>query len=288
MKLSSNFRMRLIFSLLVVFIFFAATYLSSAIWFQPIFTLLFAAILSLALWEYHLLAAAKGFQPLTKIAIACSTAYVFSVFLQTKASWAWILPEFTLAATLAICFLYFFVTGDNPLTNLALTFFGIVYLTIPLTCALNINFFFDRTLAQDGRWWFIYLIVVTKLTDTGAYFFGKQFGKNKLTPFISPKKTWEGAYGGLIVAVIGSVFMAFVLRTAFEHPPLQLSWLGSILLGACLSMTAQFGDLAESLLKRDAGIKDSNQLPGLGGALDIVDSLVFTAPLLYLYLRIFY
>lgn len=288
MKLSSNFRMRLVFSALVVFIFLASTYMSTELWFQPIFSLLFAAIIGLALWEYSLLAIAKGFQPLTKISIISSTAYVLAVFLQAKQEWAWILPEFTLAATLAVCFLYYFIKGQNPLVNLSLTFFGLIYLTVPLSCALSINFFFDGHPGQDGRWWFIYLLIVTKMTDTGAYFFGKQFGKRKFAPFISPKKTWEGAIGGLVIATCASVLVAWVARTYFAVPPLQLSLLGSIAMGATLSFVAQFGDLAESLLKRDAGIKDSNQLPGLGGALDIVDSLVFTAPLLYLYLRIAY
>ena len=121
------------------------------------------------------------------------------------------------------------------------------------------------------------MIVVTVMTDVGAYFAGKKFGKKKLAPNLSPGKTIEGAAGGLMLALIASLVMYFINSA-------HLSFFMAVLLGILFGIVGQAGDLAESLLKRDAGVKDSNGLPGLGGVLDIVDSLLFTAPLTYLVL----
>ncbi len=125
--------------------------------------------------------------------------------------------------------------------------------------------------------WLFFLIAVTKATDTFAYFVGKRYGHNYFVPKLSPKKTIEGALGGLAAAII----TALLFLPLFPHS----SWVELSLLGLSLGVAAEFGDLAESLLKRDANIKDSNVLPGFGGVLDIVDSLIFTTPLLYCYLK---
>ena len=166
--------------------------------------------------------------------------------------------------------------------NLAITLFGIIYLTLPISCALRINYFFPEQAAQDGRLWLAYVLLVTKMTDIGAYFCGKTLGKNKLAPSISPKKTIEGALGGLGAALITSLIFTLLASTLTIFP---MSFLQSIWIGIAMSVLAQLGDLSESLLKRDAGVKDSSHLPGLGGMLDIVDSLIFTLPLMYLLLK---
>ena len=106
-----------------------------------------------------------------------------------------------------------------------------------------------------------------------------------MAPYISPKKTWEGAIGGFFASLITSLFIYFLVNYLYEVPPINLSLFHSIWLAGVLSVIAQFGDLSESLLKRDVGVKDSNSIPGLGGMLDVVDSLVFTAPLMYIYLK---
>jgi phosphatidate cytidylyltransferase len=155
-------------------------------------------------------------------------------------------------------------------------------LTLPISCALRINYFFPTHALEDGRLWLAYVLLVTKMTDIGAYFCGKIFGKNKLAPSISPKKTVEGALGGLGAALLTSLIFAFF---ASHFAPFHMTFLQSIWIGITMSILAQLGDLSESLLKRDAGVKDSSHLPGLGGMLDIVDSLVFTLPLMYLLLK---
>lgn len=126
------------------------------------------------------------------------------------------------------------------------------------------------------------LFVAVILTDCGGYFIGKYFGRHKMAPVISPKKTWEGAAAGLAASVAG-LAAVFFLRPQFEEglwPEWSLQ--RYILAGAVLSVASQLGDLTESSLKRDAGVKDSGTLfPGHGGVLDRCDGFLFAAPVLY-------
>jgi phosphatidate cytidylyltransferase len=137
-----------------------------------------------------------------------------------------------------------------------------------------------------GLWWFLYLVLIVKMTDIGGYVFGKRYGKRLLAPYISPNKTWEGAFGGLFLGTLASVLFITNLGHKMGIIPGGSGMLIALVLGLILSIAAQFGDLSESLLKREAGVKDSNQFPGLGGILDILDSLVFTSPILYVFLMI--
>lgn len=126
------------------------------------------------------------------------------------------------------------------------------------------------------------LLVAVILTDTGAYFVGSMIGKRKLAPKLSPSKTWEGSIGGLIVATIGmgAVFGLNQSVMAGQFPDWPVS--AYLIAGALLSVAGQVGDLVESALKRNAGVKDSgNVFPGHGGMLDRCDSIVFAAPVLY-------
>lgn len=281
----SHLKQRLAVSGFVIAIIISAIYLSPYAYFRPFFAMITAALIGSSVWEFYHMAKAKGYQPMDTLGIVFTIAYVISVFISTQSASAQTLPEITLLLMLIASFTYYFVKGTAPFANIALTVFGIVYLAIPLSCIISINYFFPPESTQDGRWWLLYLIAVTKMTDTGAYFFGKKLGQTKLAPYISPRKTWEGAMGGFVTALATSVFFLFLADFFYDVSPLNLTFVQSIWLGAVISVLAQFGDLAESLLKRDMGVKDSNQLPGLGGMLDIVDSLVFTAPFVYIFLR---
>lgn len=282
----SHFKQRLIVGGLTAILFLVTIYLSPFPFFRPLFALICSVIIGAAVWEYYQIAKNKGFQPLDTLGIIFSIAYVLAIFLQTQTPYAHFIPEIVLLLGLASCFLSCFMRGPSPFANIAITFFPFVYLTIPLSCLILINYFYSPALSEDGRWWLVYLIAIAKMTDTGAYFSGKNWGRNKMAPFISPSKTWEGAIGGLAFGLLFSFVLYLMVNFMFEKPPITLSLFQSMWLGALISIVAQFGDLAESLLKRDGGIKDSNQLPGLGGVLDVVDSLVFAAPLLYIYLKI--
>lgn len=280
-KLANQFKQRVVTSSVTIFLVIISIYFSHVPYFKPIFVLLNAAIISLALLEYYQLAHYKGFQPLNLLGVGTTTAYVISSFYAGQEPNLSDLPLFVLLGCLLLFFLAYFNKQLEPLGNIAVNLFGIGYVVIPLTCALQINYFSSPHIT-DGRLWLAYALAVTKMTDVGGYISGKIFGKIKLASHISPKKTIEGSIGGLILSLLTSLaFYYFVFP--FKHP---ISFWQSIWLGIVISVLSQFGDLSESILKRDAGVKDSSQLPGLGGILDMTDSLVFTLPLVYLWLKV--
>src|SRR3569832_129744 len=178
-----------------------------------------------------------------------------------------------------IGFISFFVAhfrnSENALLHVAVEFFGVCYLAIPFSFMLAI--LYPPTAAEDGRFWLIYLIAVTKITDVGGYFVGKLVGKHPLAPQLSPKKTVEGAVGGFCFAVVMSLFLASIGHLL----GLKLSYFNATWLGMLIGVLAQVGDLAESVLKRDALVKDSYKIPGIGGILDMMDSLLLTAPVIF-------
>lgn len=272
----SNFQQRILFSSAFLIILSVVIAFALVPIFQPIFTLLVAAVIATALWEFYHISRAKDLQPLSEIGLTGSVFYILALFLSVIWPSLSALPYFVLAATLLSSFLYYFVAGKNPLVNLAVTIFGIAYITLPLSCLIPIIFKF-------GRFWLAYLLIVTKMNDIAAYFCGKKWGAHKMTPFISPKKTWEGAIGGFLAGVLSSVFLWWLSQNVLEGA-YSLTLFQSLWLGAVLSVLAQLGDLSESLLKRDTGVKDSSQLPGLGGMFDIMDSLIFTTPMVYFFL----
>ena len=128
-----------------------------------------------------------------------------------------------------------------------------------------------------GRFFIVTPFVLAFLSDTGAYFAGMAFGKHKLAPVISPKKTIEGVVGGVLGAMLGMILYCLVLQFAFEF---KVNYLYALLYGALGSLTAVFGDLSFSVIKRQTGIKDyGNLIPGHGGILDRFDSMIFVGPL---------
>jgi phosphatidate cytidylyltransferase len=132
----------------------------------------------------------------------------------------------------------------------------------------------------------IYMIMVVKVSDIGAYFVGCRYGRHKLFPRVSPAKSWEGTLGGLLSAVAMSVAIFFIFGGTLG--PVRLRLTDAIILGVLLAVCGIFGDLLESLMKRAAGLKDSGTLiAGMGGVLDVIDSLLPAAPALYFYARFF-
>jgi phosphatidate cytidylyltransferase len=163
---------------------------------------------------------------------------------------------------------------EQSLRNSAMTLFGVLYLGLTLS-TLSMT----RLLPQ-GEWLIFFLLLVTWASDTGAYYVGTLFGRHRLAPTISPKKTVEGLVGGLI----GAIIVAYTARWWFLP---ELSGLDCLILGTLLTITGLWGDLAESAMKRSVGMKDSGGiLPGHGGMLDRLDSLLFTAPVFYYYVTL--
>lgn len=284
----SNLQQRLIVGSLGIFITFLAIFSSHTTIGAIFFTTFIASLIGIGLWEYYRIAQNKGFHPLFKIGMVCSFAFIFAVYLTMQLSHHYLLPGIVIGLSLIAAFIYYFIKGTDPFFNLPITFFGILYLTIPLASLIVINFYSAPPLVNDGRWCLVYLLLVTKVTDMGAYFIGRRIGHTQLSPYISPKKTWEGALGGVVCSVATSLLFFFIFSNFFDRPPFVLTFGMSIWLALLISIVAQFGDLAESLLKRDGGVKDSSRhFPGLGGFLDSLDSLVFTSPLMYLFLNLY-
>jgi phosphatidate cytidylyltransferase len=128
----------------------------------------------------------------------------------------------------------------------------------------------------------LYFILVTKFSDLGAYCVGSLIGKHKMIPRISPGKTWEGFGGAIVVSTLVSLVFAHLAGPRLYG----MNWMHAVILGVLLSTAAVVGDLIESIFKREAKVKDSGHwFPGIGGILDLMDSLLFNAPLMYLYLR---
>ncbi|HUG66739.1 MAG TPA: phosphatidate cytidylyltransferase [Pirellulaceae bacterium] len=163
------------------------------------------------------------------------------------------------------------------IVNVALGVFTTLYIGLLLTFVAELRFFGSN---ERGMAALVSLLFVTKLSDTGAYFCGKSFGRHKLAPRLSPGKTIEGAIGGIVTACLASwVFFQFIApRILGAGAPPSPLW-GVLLYGAIIAVAGMLGDLSESLLKRDMQRKDSSSwLPGLGGVLDILDSILAAAP----------
>jgi phosphatidate cytidylyltransferase len=169
-------------------------------------------------------------------------------------------------------------TNAAGITAIAVTLFGLMYVPWLLNFVQKINFFPN----VEGKFFLLYFVVVTKFSDMGAYLTGSLIGRHKMIPRISPNKTWEGFAGAIILSTAASlVFVHF-----FHDRMFRMNWKHGVVLGVILSSAAVVGDLIESLFKREAGVKDSGRFfPGIGGILDLLDSLLFNAPIMYLYLR---
>ena len=159
---------------------------------------------------------------------------------------------------------------ESSLISVAVTLLGILYI------GWLFSFLAKIRCLEYGKYWVGYLIFVTKMGDAAAYFVGKKCGTLRLNKKISPNKTVEGACAGLLTATVCSLGIRLFVP--------EINVVQALILGFFIGVLAQLGDLAESLIKRDVGVKDSGFIPGLGGVLDILDSLLFTAPFLYYYL----
>ncbi|MEK7674993.1 MAG: phosphatidate cytidylyltransferase [Verrucomicrobiota bacterium] len=187
--------------------------------------------------------------------------------------------SFLILFVLGLC-LRQFVSRSNTAGLLAIstTLFGLMYVPWLLNFIQKINFYPN----VEGAYYVLYFILVTKFSDLGAYVTGSLIGRHKMIPRISPSKTWEGFCGAIVISTAASLVFAHVAGARLAG----MNWVHATILGIILSVAAVIGDLIESLFKREAGVKDSGQFfSGIGGILDLMDSLLFNAPLMYLYLR---
>lgn len=282
----SSLSYRLIFGFTLALLWFLAIYWVYHPLFAPVFSAMIAISAMLGLREFYALSRKKGCRPVEMGGLVACLVLIFSNYLATRMPlWA-PLPFMVMLCTVFALFLHFFNEEDSPIIDISVSIFGLVYVVWPMALLIPLVFGQNVGGAEHGRWWLLYLLAVTKVTDMGAFFVGGSWGRIKLAVHLSPGKTREGAVGGIIFAVMTS-FLFYLAGIQEVFPGLfQLGLVESLVLGLSIGIVGQVGDLAESLLKRDAGVKDSGNIPGLGGVLDIVDSILFTSPLLYIFLML--
>jgi phosphatidate cytidylyltransferase len=187
--------------------------------------------------------------------------------------------SFLILFVLGLCIRQFLARSNAAgILAISTTLFGLMYVPWLLNFIQKINYF----PGVEGRYYLLYFVLITKFSDTGAYVAGSLIGRHKMIPRISPGKTWEGFAGAIVASTLASLLFVHLLGARMAG----MNWMHAVILGVILSICAVIGDLIESLFKREAGVKDSGKFfPGIGGILDLLDSLLFNAPVMYLYLR---
>ena len=255
------------------------------------FFALIAALGLLTLWEFYGMLDHKGLPNFKITAMVCGAIMLCGSFYYFPTIGPGQSYDFEVAVLLGFLLTVFArqmftrLRDDAPLRTMAYTLFGLLYVLWLFNFITKIVYVVPRSPegAVMGQYYVLYLVAITKFSDMGAYLTGSVIGKHMMVPHISPKKTWEGFAGALFFSLLASWGMFWLMPGYLS----ALNWTHATVLGLLLGFAAVIGDLAESIVKRSTGVKDSgNLLPGIGGALDLVDSLLFTAPLLFFYLRL--
>ncbi|MCM8794716.1 MAG: phosphatidate cytidylyltransferase [Candidatus Omnitrophica bacterium] len=235
------------------------------------------------LYEFFQLLEKKGIIIDRWIGLGIGLLIPFSILWRFQSTKGWEL--FFMMAAFFILFLLQLRRRDSSHTivGISTALFGIFYVSWCFSFLIKLRFISAVSgdgVVTDGRWLVALLLLSTKGGDIGAYAVGSLIGRHALIPRISPSKTWEGMFGGLLFSIGG----ALVLKPWLAAIP---AWHLAVL-GVLLGIGGQLGDLSESMIKRDCQVKDSGQLlPGMGGVLDVLDSLLFASPLCYFYIQRF-
>jgi phosphatidate cytidylyltransferase len=242
------------------------------------FTLLILVFLGLAAWEYAGLFRAGGFQPAALLAVLAVAAVVLGRHFNAEGDpFAWDMPVLALFALAAMTVHLVDYERGAPFsgTDFAITLSAGVYLGFVGGYLVLL-----RAL-PEGLWWFLTALPAVWFADSGAYFIGKWLGRTPFSPRLSPKKTWEGYLGGVLFGLGGGALMPVILAAAASGPIAPTPAIGAVL-GLVLAVVAPLGDLGQSMLKRQVGIKDSSKLlPGHGGIFDRIDSWIWAGVIGY-------
>ena len=250
----------------------------------PALAVLLAALGALGAREVFALAQRRSYRPLASLGVPLAAALPMIVHVHRL---GWIARPISLAAVVFVALLGAVLfarrADEQPLATMALTTFGALYAGGLLSFAYLLRHHPWTVSAASGVAFVGFPIILTWVSDIAAFVVGKALGKTKLMPSVSPAKTRAGAIGALVgTALAALAYDIWVLRPFGQ---LALGWERALLVGLAISAVGQVGDLVESLLKREAGVKDSGRLfPGHGGALDRLDSLLFALPVAYLLL----
>lgn len=268
----SNLVKRSVFGLIYVALMLGATLSND----PTLFLLVFSVIAFIAIWEYSKLVGLHSLSPLRILFDGLATMYLIALVRSGEliSIVIGLIPYALYLSYLLIRSLY--TDREKEPTELAKTLFGQFYIAIPLSIAAFLHgssFYFDA----EGRVLLLLMLVCIWLNDTGAFIVGSSIGRIRLFPSLSPKKSWEGFFGGMLFSSLGAWILIHYIA------PNTISYYQAVALGALTSICATMGDLFESMLKRNAGVKDSgNIIPGHGGILDRIDSMLFVLPIVTL------
>ena len=244
----------------------------ASVFYDWCFNILITFFIVMGLYEFFTMLEKKQIMIYKYFGIGMGAIIPFSILSRFEPTKKWELLFIVLMLLFLIMMQFKRRQNSGVIVDISTTLFGILYVSWFLSFLIKIRYL------PEGAGLLGLVLLITKLGDVGAYLIGTRFGRTPLIPRISPNKSVEGSLGGLLFSILGA--LASQGFTGF-------SYLHLLFLGVLLGIIGQLGDLSESLMKRDCRIKDSgNILPGMGGVLDQVDSLLFTAPVFYFYLNI--
>ncbi len=278
-----NMTVRITTALVFGVFFFSLLWFGDRPWAPWTYLIVMAGAMVMGMHEMTLIGRARGFNPSLVSGVLVAWGFLAHFFLATGNQDPLPLWMVVAGGALVIHFgaLFFDPKLEEALASQAITWLGALYLGLGLGLQQKL-FMLQGTLPKTGSRLILALFIITWFGDTAAYFVGSYFGRHKLAPKVSPKKSWEGALGNLGGNLVGAFLMRATVCT-------EWTVVDAVALGLLLGVAGQLGDLVESSWKRSAGVKDSNvggvSIPGHGGMLDRVDSLVFAAPVFFAYLH---
>lgn len=241
------------------------------------FIVLLLALTVGGLYEFFYMIKKKGIPIYSYIGIFIGILLPASIYSRFELTRNWELLFIVLAFLLILLLQFARKENAHAIVGISTTMFGVFYVSWLLSFLIKIKFLLP---GWEGVRLLAFILIVTKAGDIGALLIGSRYGKHPLLPRISPNKSIEGSIGSFSFSVIAAVLSRSFLPESVGFPFWQVA-----LMGACFGGIGQLGDLSESLMKRDCGVKDSGKLmPGMGGVLDVIDSLLFSAPAFYLYM----
>lgn len=246
-----------------------------------VYSLFIVAILGLAAWEFARLFSFADYKPASYLVIGGTILIGLSRHYGDA-----FIEGFFIAALIIAAMLHHLISyergNDKAGTDFAITLGGIFYIGW-----IGAYFISLRSL-PEGKWWVLIALPAVWFADTGAYFIGRKFGKRKLSPRLSPKKTWEGYLAGIIVGILGTILLTSLWMIGTGENT-NITLLSGAIIGAVVATLAPVGDLGESMIKRQVGVKDSsNLIPGHGGAFDRIDSWLWAAVIGYYLIATFF
>jgi phosphatidate cytidylyltransferase len=268
----SNGVLRVLVSIIAIPVILAASY------FGGYYFLFFVLVISLlSFYEFSLLVRNKDMHVSIFMGLLSVLFFIFNSYLKLFENYALLL-----VIVAVLCLIELFRNKNSALLNLGATFLGILYIGLFSAALVSIREFYvlpDENYFQGGLL-IISIFATIWICDSAAYYIGTAFGKHKLFTRVSPKKSWEGAIAGFVFAILAMIASKLIVLDF-------LSWNSIIGIGIIIGVFGQIGDLIESLFKRDSGVKDSSSLvPGHGGIFDRFDSLIFSAPLILILLKL--